>query len=133
MSLPRRLWDALGLGIRALMWSGEIAAQEEGKDKVEFGGPVAWTTSLLSASAEQQRGPMNVPFITAISISRMLGKILTAPDSAACEDSALSVPRPASPPRRNHSRRVTPPLGFRSSHRKRNTEAGPRFGQGANP
>ena len=46
------LWDALGLGIRALMWSGEVAAQEEGKEKVEFGGPVAWTTigaSLLFA------------------------------------------------------------------------------------
>jgi N-methylhydantoinase B len=40
-----------------------------------------------SESAEQQRGPMNVPLITAISISRMLGKILTAPDSAACEGS----------------------------------------------
>jgi uncharacterized protein YqhQ len=46
------LWDALGLGIRALMWSGEVAVQEEGKEKVEFGGPVAWTTigaSLLFA------------------------------------------------------------------------------------
>ena len=48
------LWDALGLGIRALMWSGEVAAQEEGQEKIEFGGPVAWTTiagSLLFAVA----------------------------------------------------------------------------------
>jgi len=48
------LWDALGLGIRALMWSGEVAAQEEGQEKVEFSGPVAWTTiggSLLFAVA----------------------------------------------------------------------------------
>jgi N-methylhydantoinase B len=41
----------------------------------------------FSDSAEQQRGPMNVPMITAISISRMMGKILTAPESAACEGS----------------------------------------------
>ncbi len=48
------LWDALGLGIRALMWSGEVSAQEEGQEKVEFSGPVAWTTigaSLLFAVA----------------------------------------------------------------------------------
>jgi uncharacterized protein YqhQ len=38
------LWDALGLGIRALMWSGEVATREEGQEKVEFSGPVAWTT-----------------------------------------------------------------------------------------
>ena len=38
------LWDALGLGMRALMWSAETAAQEEGQEKIEFSGPVAWTT-----------------------------------------------------------------------------------------
>ncbi len=38
------LWDALGLGMRALMWSAEVSAQEEGQEKVEFSGPVAWTT-----------------------------------------------------------------------------------------
>lgn len=38
------LWDALGLGMRALMWSAEVSAQEEGEEKVEFSGPVAWTT-----------------------------------------------------------------------------------------
>jgi uncharacterized protein YqhQ len=48
------LWDALGLGMRALLWSGEVASQEEGQQKVEFTGPVAWTTigaSLLFAIA----------------------------------------------------------------------------------
>jgi uncharacterized protein YqhQ len=44
------LWDALGLGIRALLWSGEVAAQEEGQEKVEFKGPVAWTTIAVSLS-----------------------------------------------------------------------------------
>lgn len=44
------LWDALGLGMRALMWSAEVSAQEEGKEKVEFSGPVAWTTIAGSLS-----------------------------------------------------------------------------------
>ena len=46
------LWDALGLGMRALMWSAEVSTQEEGQEKIEFSGPVAWTTiggSLLFA------------------------------------------------------------------------------------
>ncbi len=38
------LWDALGLGMRALLWSAEVSSQEEGQEKVEFSGPVAWTT-----------------------------------------------------------------------------------------
>lgn len=42
------LWDALGLGMRALMWSAEVSAQEEGQEKVEFSGPVAWTTLATS-------------------------------------------------------------------------------------
>ena len=37
------LWDALGLGMRALFWSAEVAVQEEDGEKVEFTGPVAWT------------------------------------------------------------------------------------------
>lgn len=48
------LWDALGLGTRALLWSGEVSIQEEEGEKVEFSGPVAWTTiagSLLFAVA----------------------------------------------------------------------------------
>lgn len=41
------LWDALGLGMRALLFSADVAvtaeADEEG-EKVEFKGPLAWTT-----------------------------------------------------------------------------------------
>ncbi len=44
------LWDALGLGMRALMWSAEVAAQEEDGEPVEFTGPVAWTTIAASLS-----------------------------------------------------------------------------------
>ncbi|GIV80478.1 MAG: membrane protein [Pirellulaceae bacterium] len=42
------LWDALGLGMRALLWSAEVASQEEGEEPVEFSGPVAWTTIAAS-------------------------------------------------------------------------------------
>ncbi len=37
------LWDALAWAC-ALMWSAEVASQEEGEEKIEFSGPVAWTT-----------------------------------------------------------------------------------------
>ncbi len=47
------LWDALGLGMRALLWSADVAVKEDGDDEeVAFTGPVAWTTvgaSLLMA------------------------------------------------------------------------------------
>ena len=43
------LWDALGLGMRALMWSADVAMQEDdAEEQVEFSGPVAWTTIATS-------------------------------------------------------------------------------------
>ncbi len=48
------LWTALGLGMRALLWSADVAVKEEGAEEVKFSGPVAWTTvaaSLLLAVA----------------------------------------------------------------------------------
>ncbi len=44
------LWDALGLGMRALLWSGEVSMQEDEDEPVEFSGPVAWTTIAASLS-----------------------------------------------------------------------------------
>ncbi len=45
----RMLWDALGLGIRALLWSADVALKEDGQaEEVKFAGPVAWTTVALS-------------------------------------------------------------------------------------
>jgi len=38
------LWDALGLGMRALLFSADVAMAEAGEEKVEFKGPLAWTT-----------------------------------------------------------------------------------------
>ncbi|MEZ4831787.1 MAG: DUF1385 domain-containing protein [Caldilineaceae bacterium] len=43
------LWDALGLGMRALLWSADVAVQEDGDEEpIEFTGPVAWTTIAAS-------------------------------------------------------------------------------------
>ncbi len=48
------LWDALGLGIKALMFSAEVAVEEEGKEEGEaekvFEGPIQWTMIALSLS-----------------------------------------------------------------------------------
>ena len=51
------LWDALGLGIKSLMFSAEVALEEENgeEDKQEsphnvFQGPAEWATILLSLS-----------------------------------------------------------------------------------
>ena len=40
------LWDALGLGTRALMWAADVAVGDE--DDVDFNGPVGWLTIGLS-------------------------------------------------------------------------------------
>lgn len=43
------LWDALGLGMRALLWSADVALQEDGtQQEVRFAGPVAWTSVALA-------------------------------------------------------------------------------------
>jgi len=39
------LWDALGLGVRALMWSADVALGEE---EVNFNGPLGWGTVAFS-------------------------------------------------------------------------------------
>lgn len=45
----RMLWDALGLGMRALLWSADVSLKEEGQEEqVTFTGPVAWTTIAAS-------------------------------------------------------------------------------------
>jgi len=42
----RMLWDSLGLGMRALTWSADVAMAEE--EDVSFTGPLAWGTIALS-------------------------------------------------------------------------------------
>lgn len=41
------LWDALGLGTRALMWAADVALGEE-EEKVNFNGPIGWATIAVS-------------------------------------------------------------------------------------
>ena len=40
------LWDSMGLGLRALTWSADVALSEE--EDVSFSGPLAWGTVALS-------------------------------------------------------------------------------------
>lgn len=40
------LWDALGLGTRALMWSADVAVGED--EGVNFNGPIGWATVAFS-------------------------------------------------------------------------------------
>ncbi|MCY3782098.1 MAG: DUF1385 domain-containing protein [Chloroflexi bacterium] len=40
------LWDALGLGIRALMWSADVALDDE--EELNFNGPIGWVTIAVS-------------------------------------------------------------------------------------
>ncbi|MEN6480255.1 MAG: DUF1385 domain-containing protein [Anaerolineales bacterium] len=42
------LWDSLGLGMRALNWSADVALSEE--EDVSFSGPLAWGTVALSVA-----------------------------------------------------------------------------------
>lgn len=39
------LWDAMGLGVRALMWSADVALDEE---EANFNGPLGWATVAFS-------------------------------------------------------------------------------------
>ncbi len=40
------LWDALGLGTRALMWSADVAVGED--EDINFNGPIGWATIAFS-------------------------------------------------------------------------------------
>lgn len=44
------LWDALGLGTRALMWSADVALDEDEEDTPSFDGPLGWGTLAVSFS-----------------------------------------------------------------------------------
>jgi uncharacterized protein YqhQ len=42
------LWDALGLGMRALIWSADVALSEE--ENIQFSGPLGWATVAASVA-----------------------------------------------------------------------------------
>lgn len=43
----KMLWDSLGLGMKALLWSADVAMGDE-QEGVRFSGPVAWGTVAIS-------------------------------------------------------------------------------------
>lgn len=43
----KMLWDSLGLGMKALLWSADVAVGDE-QEGVRFSGPVAWGTVAIS-------------------------------------------------------------------------------------
>jgi uncharacterized protein YqhQ len=43
----KMLWDSLGLGMKALLWSADVAVGEE-QEGVRFSGPIAWGTVAIS-------------------------------------------------------------------------------------
>ena len=75
------LWDALGLGIRTLIFSADVAM---GDEEVEFSGPIAWGTiafSLVMAIAVFFVGPLLLVglvdrFITSHFISNVVEGII---------------------------------------------------------
>jgi uncharacterized protein YqhQ len=42
------LWDAIGLGTRALMWAADVALGEEEGEQINFNGPIGWATIAFS-------------------------------------------------------------------------------------
>jgi uncharacterized protein YqhQ len=71
------LWDALGLGIRTLIFSADVAMEEE---DVEFSGPIAWGTiafSLIIAVAVFFVGPLLIlGFVDRLIASHFLSNLL---------------------------------------------------------
>lgn len=64
------LWDALGLGMRALLWSADVAIQDEKDARGEpasFGGPGAWGTVAVSLAFG-----IGLFFILPLFISRLI-------------------------------------------------------------
>ncbi|HBY99565.1 MAG: DUF1385 domain-containing protein [Ardenticatenaceae bacterium] len=64
------LWDALGLGMRALMWSADVAIRDEkdaSGEQASFAGPVAWGTVAVSLAFG-----IGLFFILPLFISRLI-------------------------------------------------------------
>lgn len=69
------LWDAMGLGIRALMWSADVALDEE--EDVSFNGPIGWATIAFSLLVGVGLFFL-LPTTAATGIGNMLGLSTTA-------------------------------------------------------
>ena len=71
------LWDALGLGIRALMWSADVALDEE--EDISFNGPIGWATIAISLLIGVGIFFL-LPTATATGIGNVLGLSTAAPE-----------------------------------------------------
>ncbi|MDE2854900.1 MAG: DUF1385 domain-containing protein [Chloroflexota bacterium] len=71
------LWDALGLGIRALMWSADVALDEE--EDISFNGPIGWATIAVSLLIGVGIFFL-LPTATATGIGNLLGLSASAPE-----------------------------------------------------
>jgi uncharacterized protein YqhQ len=75
------LWDALGLGTRALMWSADVAVREDENDQGNFNGPIGWATIAVSLAIGIGLFFL-LPTMAATGIGHLLG-LSTAADTAA--------------------------------------------------
>ncbi len=77
------LWDAMGLGIRALMWSADVALDEE--EDINFNGPIGWITIAVSLIIGVGIFFL-LPTTAATGIGNMLGLSTTANEIVVDED-----------------------------------------------
>lgn len=73
------LWDALGLGVKALMFSAEVALEEEGEETNEapekiFEGPAQWGTVAVSLSISVALFFLFPAFVGDVSTRWLLGE-----------------------------------------------------------
>lgn len=76
------LWDAMGLGIRALMWAADVALDEE---DASFDGPIGWATIAFSLLIGVGLFFL-LPTTAATGIGNMLGLSTTAQEIVLDED-----------------------------------------------
>ena len=77
------LWDAMGLGIRALMWAADVALDEE--EDVSFNGPIGWATIAFSLLVGVGLFFL-LPTTAATGIGNLLGLSTTAQEIVLDED-----------------------------------------------
>lgn len=77
------LWDAMGLGIRALMWSADVALDEE--EDISFNGPIGWATIAFSLLVGVGLFFL-LPTTAATGIGNLLGLSTTAQEVVLDED-----------------------------------------------
>lgn len=103
------LWDAMGLGTRALMWSADIALSEEEKTKSTFDGPIGFATIAVSLLIGIGLFFL-LPTTAATGIGNLLG-ITSAANAAVVENVDSATGETTSPDTTNSTKtETTPPV-----------------------